>query len=356
MFFFIPCQVGAERVLKAEIAELYHFNSAFSRPGFVTFKVPDELSSYDAIRETTSQVAERSIFARMVSFSLGKLSSENLVESVWGLVSPTQYFINRVHVFCRDEFVPGQNGFEPFVPAGLIELHREIVRLSPRPKFLGVDAEQFNRPAIAGETVLDVVQVDVDLFFVGVHFVKENSPIHALYSGGIIPIEFPADAVSRAWLKFEEGLRWSRFPIDSNSCCVDIGSSPGGGSQVLLSRGAEVWGVDPAEMSEIVLNNPRFKHIRGRINQTRRSLYKKVQWIIADMNVAPKYTLDVLEDVVKFNSKIRGMLFTLKLSQLELSRNIPQFLKRIKSWGFEKVKVKQLVFNRQEVMVAAKKQ
>jgi 23S rRNA (cytidine2498-2'-O)-methyltransferase len=224
----------------------------------------------------------------MVSFSLGKLSSENLVESIWRLVSQTEYFINRVHVFCRDDLMPGQNGFEPFVPSELIELHREIVLASPRPKFLGVGSDQFVHPASVGETVLDVVRVEDNLFFVGVHFVMKDSPIHVLYSGGIIPIQLPTDAVSRAWLKFEEGLRWSQFPIDANSCCVDIGASPGGGSQVLLARGAEVLGVDPAEISEVVLNNPKFKHIRGRINQTQRSLYKKAQWIIADMNVAPK--------------------------------------------------------------------
>jgi hypothetical protein len=49
------------------------------------------------------------------------------------------------------------------------------------------------------------------------------------------------------------------------------------------------------------------------------------------------------------------MLFTIKLSQLELAKNIPKFIKQIKSWGFENVQVKQLVFNRQEVTIAAKK-
>ncbi|MDR1477384.1 MAG: hypothetical protein LBJ00_00400 [Planctomycetaceae bacterium] len=444
MFLFIPCQVGCERVLKEEIRELYNFNSAFSRAGFVTFKVPDELCVDDGgetIRLLMTHLANNSIFARTVSIFLGKLymsgdfeipetehvtatsqsgcsrtkhtdhtslniSAENLVESIWQLisapkpaapigygissaVSQPKYFINRVHVFSRDCLMTGQNGFEPAVSSDLVELHSKLVSGCPFPKFLGVGSERFDQPAFVGETVLDVVRVDVDsytqvnskfpklnmetqqceavvqeqiltpipasVYFVGVHFVTEESPIHSLYSGGILPIQLPTDAVSRAWLKFEEGLRWSGISIDAGASCVDIGAAPGGGSQVLLSRGAIVLGVDPAEVAPIVLNNPNFKHIRGRINQTQRFLYKNVRWVIADINVAPKYTLDVLEDVLKYNSKINGMLFTLKLSTLELAKHIPQFVKRIRKWDFNNIKVKQLVFNRHEVMVAVKK-
>jgi 23S rRNA (cytidine2498-2'-O)-methyltransferase len=352
MFLFIPCQVGSERVLKDEIDLLYHFKSAFSSSGFVTFKVPDGLYSHEVIRGLMSQLVNRSVFSRMVSLSLGKLFSANLVESVWQLVLQSQYFINRIHVFCRDRFMPGQNGFEPSIPSDLRDLHSKLVLSYPYRKFLGVGGDQFEQPAFLTETVLDVVRVDVDLYFVGVHFVTSNSPLHIFYPGGIIPIQLPTDAVSRAWLKFEEGLRWSGLPIGAGACCVDIGAAPGGGSQVLLARGAEVLGVDPAEIAPVVLNNPKFKHIRGKINQTQRSLYKNVRWVIADVNVAPKYTLDVLEEMIKRNSKIKGMLFTLKLPQLELAKQIPQFLKRIRNWGFRNVQAKQLVFNRREIMVA----
>ncbi|MDR2345150.1 MAG: hypothetical protein LBE18_03710 [Planctomycetaceae bacterium] len=355
MFLFVPCQVGSERLLKDEISKFYNFNSAFSRSGFVTFKVSDELQSQDTIRAIMSQWLERSIFSRTVSIFIGKLPQANLVDSIWRLVSQSRYFINRVHVWGRDKFMPGQNGFEPNIPTDLIELHNGLVRNSPQPKFLGIDSNRFDQAAFIGETVLDVVRVEDDLYFAGVHFVTENSPIHVLYSGGIIPIQLPPEAVSRAWLKFEEGLQWAGFPIGEGSNCADIGASPGGGSQTLLSRGAKVLGVDPAVIAPSVLKNPNFKHIRGKINQTQRSLYKDVRWVIADINTAPKYTLDVLEDVIKYNSKIEGMLFTLKLLRLELVEQIPQFLQQIYKWGFKKIKIKQLVFNRQEIMAAVQK-
>ncbi|MDR2170266.1 MAG: hypothetical protein LBP59_09005 [Planctomycetaceae bacterium] len=354
MFIFISCQVGFERILREEVGELYQFNGAFSLPGFVTFKTPDDLKSHESIRKIISDIANRSIFARTVSISLGKLSSDDLVKSVWRLVSQSQYFINRIHVFCRDRFVPGQHGFEPCVPVELKELHGCLTASSPFPKFLSSDAGQFNQPAICGETVLDVVRIEDDLYFAGVHFVTDDAPVHVCYSGGIVPIQLPANAASRAWLKFEEGLWWSKFQIGKNSCCLDIGAAPGGGSQVLLSRGANVIGIDPAKIAENVLAHPNFKHIRGRINQTKRSLYKNAQWIIADINAAPKYTLDVLDDIAKYNQNINGMLFTLKLPQLNLIKQIPNFIKQIKKWGFKNIKTKQLVFNKQEIMIAAK--
>ncbi|MDR1924620.1 MAG: hypothetical protein LBQ66_09600 [Planctomycetaceae bacterium] len=363
MFFFVPCQVGVERVLKDEMRALFGFNSAFSRPGFVTFKVPDDNLSQEDCDDVISQVMVQSVFARTASISLGKVdakivdqtTSADFVKSVWQLVDSSKYFINRIHVFKRDRFMPGQNGFEPSITSDLVELHRELIAGAPHPKFFGMNSNQLEHPAFLSETVLDVVEVDESLYFVGVHFLADGLPIHAYYPGGIMPIRLPDNAVSRAWLKFEEGLRWAGFTIADRSCCVDIGAAPGGGSQVLLSRGAQVIGVDPAEIDPIVLNNPRFKHIRGRMNQTKHSLYKDAQWIIADINNAPKYTLDVLDDVTLKNPKIKGMLFTLKLPQWSLVPHIPEYIKRIRGWGFNEIQAKQLTFNRREITIAAQK-
>jgi 23S rRNA (cytidine2498-2'-O)-methyltransferase len=367
MFLFTSCQVGAETAFKAEIRRLFpNFRLSFSRPGFITFKVPDDLTE-----DIFADFLNRSVFARTAARSLGKINLEEnnigktetetkktetltlLADKIWTLAEENRIFVNRIHVFRRDPLPPGEKGFEPCLTPELQTLHHILTEHSPKPKFLGIHHNDPNYPAQPNETILSVAEIDSGYYFIGVHSVSEGLPIQSYYSGGIVPITIPDDAVSRAWLKFEEGLRWSGFPIGKGDCCLDIGASPGGGSQVLLSRGAKVLGIDPAEMDPIVLNHPDFTHIRSRISQTKRSLYRNIRWIIADINVAPNYTLDVLEELaIRKDIPLDGMLFTLKLFQWSFAEHLPLYIDRLQHWGFDDVRVKQLVFNRQELMVA----
>jgi 23S rRNA (cytidine2498-2'-O)-methyltransferase len=74
------------------------------------------------------------------------------------------------------------------------------------------------------------------------------------------------------------------------------------------------------------------------------------------MNVAPQYTLDTVEAIVAHPEvEIRGLLLTLKLLDWSLAAEIPNYLDRIRSWGYRDVKVRQLSHNRQEVCVCAQK-
>ena len=359
MFIFSTCQVGAEAVFKKEIARTFpDMRSAFARPGFVSFKSETMPENF----------MNRSVFARTAAVSLGKVETEQhdgLATEVWKIAAEHHLFVNRVHVFQRDPFPTGEHDFEPHVPPEFFGIHRQIIEQSPKVNFLGTGAEDIFHPAQSGETVLDVVRVEPNLFFVGTHTITtqtltDGSPIHARYSGGIPPIALPADVVSRAYLKFNEGFLWSGIVLGSGDRCLDIGASPGGCSQFLLrqsvgGQGVRVFGVDPGVIHPSVLTHPHFTHIRSRIKDTKRSVFRDIQWITADMNVAPNYTLDVLEEAIaKANGSVQGLLFTLKLTRWELADKLPMLLDRIRTWGFADVRMKQLVFNRQEVMVAVK--
>jgi 23S rRNA (cytidine2498-2'-O)-methyltransferase len=167
-------------------------------------------------------------------------------------------------------------------------------------------------------------------------------------------LALPAGAVSRAWLKMEEALRWSELPIPRGARVAEIGSAPGGASQALLARGFYVLGVDPAEMAPAVLEHPRFTHLRRRSTQVRRREFGKIRWLTADMNVAPNYTLDAVEAIVKHpRVSVRGLLLTLKLSAPDADEHIGEYLDRIRSWGYNLVRARQLQYNRREVCVAA---
>jgi 23S rRNA (cytidine2498-2'-O)-methyltransferase len=75
---------------------------------------------------------------------------------------------------------------------------------------------------------------------------------------------------------------------------------------------------------------------------------------MADMNVAPHYTLDAVEGIVTYREvNIRGMLLTLKLFEWQLADQLPECIERVRGWGYNRVQVRQLAHHRQEVCLAA---
>ncbi len=368
-FICLTCQRGAEPALKKEMARRRpDFRFSYSRPGFVTFKLPRLESTEERLALDVRALG--AIFARSCAHSIGRVADKNAdpdefdlnraVGRVWELAraafeTSDAPKIARLHVYERDRCDVGTRGFEPGLTDYAFEVHRALYDAAPdsfRASF-GPNADRLDAPGDPGEVCLDVAIVERNEFHVGFHRVSDA---HSRYPGGLFPLALPTDAASRAFLKFEEGLRWADFPIGIGSRCVDIGASPGGGSQALLARGAEVLGVDPAEIDPRVLANPNFTHLRGKINQLKRKLFRKSRWFLTDMNVAPDYTLDALEEIVNRDDiAARGLLFTLKFFEWKLADNIPEYIARVKSWGFNHVKARQLQFNRQEIMVAALK-
>ena len=340
-FLFFTCQVGAEGVLKAELARLRpEIRFAFSRPGFLTYKVPPRLDLPENFRL-------RAVFARSYGFAVGKASLA--ADEVWKIAPPGEY--RRIHVWPRDTAEPGRHGYEPGMTPEAVSLHEDLRRLCPNPAALAESDSDPDEPTEAGDLILDCVIVDPGVCWVGYH---RAGGFSSRWPGGILPLKLPEDAVSRAWLKMEEALRWSRLPIRAGNRVAEIGSAPGGASQALLSRGLLVTGIDPAEMSPVVLENPNFTHVRRRSTQVRRREFRKIRWLTADMNVAPNYTLDAVEAIVTYPEvNVRGMILTLKLSDWSLAQHIPEYLEHIRGWGYEVVRARQLLYNRQEICVAA---
>ncbi len=345
-FLFITCQVGAEGAVKTELARRYpDFRLAFSRPGFITFKLPEEHGLAD-------DFVLRSVFARSYGFSLGKCKGDDpdtLARGVWDVFGDRS--CDRIHVWQRDTAEPGQGGFEPWITPLAVEAADAIRRHCPDAEMLVDEIDRTDRPARFGQTVLDCVLVEPGEWWVGMHQVKSTS---AQWPGAIMPISLPADAVSRAWLKMEEALRWSLLPIPEGAHVAEIGSAPGGSVQALLARGFIVTGVDPAMMHPTVLKHENFTHIRRRASTVRRRDYRKVRWLTADINAVPKYTLDAVEAVVMDpRVSIRGLILTLKPPTWDLASNVPEYLDRINGWGFNVIRARQLVHNHREICVAA---
>jgi 23S rRNA (cytidine2498-2'-O)-methyltransferase len=384
-FLFVTCQVGAEKAVKAEIAKQWSdFRFAFSRPGFLTFKLPEE-------QFLAPDFDLASVFARTHGFSLGKVSldasalprgtslqpvlSEPSSEPVttkldsqpvdqsqsfssaplslaaqdfWSLLADRP--VRHIHVWERDRAEPGDHGFEPSITPAATAVYEGLRATCPRSERLA-PGNHLQQQAVLGDWVADCTLVEPHEWWVGFHRARS---VEARWPGGIPNLAMPAEAASRAWLKMEEALAWSQLPAAPGARFAEIGSSPGGASQSLLGRGYEVVGIDPAEMAPQVLNNPSFRHIRRRAIAVPRRAFRKVRWLTADMNVAPNFTLDAVEAIVVHPEvNIRGMLLTLKLPEWHLASEVPAYLARIRSWGFNLVRARQLAHNRREFCVAA---
>jgi 23S rRNA (cytidine2498-2'-O)-methyltransferase len=347
-FVLTTCQVGAERALKREIARIRPaWKFSYSRPGFVTFKLPQDESSVERSRVD-------SVFARARALSLGRAPGESpasRAEAVWRLAADSWaagFPLRHLHVWQRDRRPPGDRGFEPARTECALEAEVAIRQAAPNES---QRVSPLHSVVRRGEWVLDCILVEPDEWWVGAH--RVGCPA-SRWPGGMPPIEMPAEAVSRTFLKMEEALEWSKLPLKPSDRVVEIGSAPGGASQALLRRGLFVVGIDPADMHPAVLAHPAFEHWKMRGADVRKRRLAAVRWLTADMNVAPNYTLDTVEGIVTHRQvHIRGLLLTLKLIDWKMADDLPQWLGRIQSWGFPKIAARQLTHNRQEVCVCA---
>ena len=351
-FVFASCQHGAESVLKRELSvRAPALRGAFSRPGFVTFKLDA------AAPPNVDEFALPAVFARTSGFSLGAVKGDRLREMVdqcWQLPELASFLKERplagLHVWQRDEREPGQRGFEPGQTPLAAEADEALRAASPieaiRPR-----PERSPAQTPRNRWVLDVILVEPNHWWVGCHRTASRA---ACWVGGVPQLELPEHAVSRAYLKMAEALAWSALPMSQGETVVELGCAPGGASQALLESGLAVIGVDPAMPAEEVLADPQFTHFRGRTLEVPRKLFRGVHWLAADMNVAPDYTLDAVEAAVKHPGiSIRGLLLTLKLPDWKLADELPALIERVKSWGYQDVRLRQLAFNRQEICLAA---
>jgi 23S rRNA (cytidine2498-2'-O)-methyltransferase len=376
-FILVTCQIGAEAAVKAELARKWPaFRFAYSRPGFLTFKLPTGAALAD-------DFDLHSVFARAYGFSMGKAVGETLAERLGHL---KQVLADRqfecLHVWQRDLHEPGYRGYEPAITELAKEADvaiRESVRLATSvaqeskekaqglkgtpSKFQSMEG-MANTATLArtnetpsstrpGQLVLDCVLVEPDEWWIGYH---RAASLASRWPGGLFAMELPSDAVSRAYRKMEEALAWSRMPLRAGEVWAEIGSAPGGASQALLNHGLRVIGIDPADMDPVVLANPSFTHCQKRGADVRRREFRPVTYLAADINVAPSYTLDTVENIVTHpDVGIRGLLLTLKLLDWKLADEVSGYLDRVRSWGYPQVRARQLHHNRQEICLAARR-
>jgi len=365
-FVFMTCRGGAEAVLKAEVARTDPaWRPAFTRPGFVTFKLPGETMLDDRTLETRHWT-----FAHAHGISLGRFKGESLgrlVEQVWKHDDLTAIACREpfsdIHVWQREAHVPGEQGYASVFTPLAEEVERALrggapaaaqaLREASEPPPSPTTRSRRRRASSRNSLVLDTVLVEPGEWWVGYHralLAQQRWP------GGAIPVRLPPHAVSRAYLKMEEALQWSSLPLAPDDEVVEIGCAPGGASQALLDRGLFVTGIDPADVDPQLVEHPRFRHLKKRGKDVRRKEFVDVRWLVADMNIAPSGTLDTVEAIVSHAGiAIRGMILTLKFAQWSDASQLPELVERVRAWGYRDIRVRQLVTGGTEVCLAALK-
>lgn len=350
----MTCRPGAEGALKTEVARGEpDWHPAFSRPAFVTFKCP-ESKPLDL-----RQLAERQwVFAHSHGVSLGRLKGSelsSLAAQMWQLEAVRLLVagqpLSDIHVWQRDVEIDDNSLESVGVTPLAIDIERAIRLSAPAscPKILAMPSQR--RATHRNGHVLDVVVIEPNVWCIGHHCAVT---LPQRWPGGAIPVAIPNHAVSRAYAKMEEALDWSGLPVAAGDECVELGCAPGGASQALLDRGLFVTGIDPAEVDPALIAHPRFRHLRQRSKEVRRSEFTGVRWLAADMNLAPNYTLDAVDAIVNHRTAaVRGLILTLKLSDWNAATALPALAARVHDWGYRDVRMRQLSTGGQEVCLVA---
>lgn len=363
-FATIVCAHGAEGLVKQSIAEA-GWRLAFSRPGLVTAK-----------HDSPHLAPPEGVFIRTSFRSLGMCRGETIapmLEQLHALVAehPRKFEPDHLHVFPKDRAAIGRFDFEP----GVDEISSQVARLiaaslvgpakddsshDDTGAMVGDDglasggetagSIPVNQPAAPMQTVLDVVLVEPGQWMVGYH--RSTSP-HSCWPGGVQPIEPKYPPISRAYYKAAEAIAWSGFDLRENDLAIEIGSAPGGACGRLLEMGLRVIGIDPAEMDPRIARHPKFEHVRARGGDLPRSRYAGARWMLVDSNVRPDQTLTTVENIVQHPAtSFEGLLLTMKIGGYPHADRIEKWIRRIKGWGTESIRVKQLARNKVEVCFA----
>ena len=341
-FIYLTCQVGSEALCKKEIADSQpEWKFAFSRPGFITFKLPEN-------HKVSPRFTLQSTFARTYGWSIGNTKFvepsgiEDLIKA-----DPELADAGHLHVWQRDKTVPGRNGFEP----GQSKVATEVGNVLAK-KFSFTRPPQINRRAQPEDLVLDVAMVEPDWWWFGWHYATTRPQ---QWPGGI-PIFDVTPKISRAYYKLKEAFLWAGIQVKPGDHCAEIGAAPGGAVQLMLELGGKVMAIDPAKLDEELDDAEGLTYVRKRGREVRKRDFRNVRWLVADMSAAPKFTLDTLEDIVTNDQvDVSGVVITLKLSDKGLAKELDHYRQRVRGWGLGVVKTRQLAFNRQEICLVGVK-
>ncbi len=168
--------------------------------------------------------------------------------------------------------------------------------------------------------------------------------------GGFSRQRFDALAPSRSYLKMEESLDRMPEPPQSGESVVDLGAAPGGWTYSFLKRGCHVTAVDHGPM-KLPPSQPGWGTVRHlRENGITFEPDIKVDWLVADMLIAPGVALGLLRRWTA-TTRARNIICNIKLPQENPWLAIEPIEKMLQDQQTYRWSIKQLYHDRREVTV-----
>lgn len=308
------------------------WRAGFSRPGLVTWSLPDTNSP--GLHPTPAP----SLFAHAHGWSLGLCPTEEVPARLDSYLKTLPKALKiRLHCYARS-VSPTREGPNPLLPVAA----QLQTSLQERPIFF---KETSGKP---GDVVLSLVVVDVGTVLFGWHVAGAG---HAPWPGGDPGLTAPTDVPSRAWLKFEEAMRWHPAgEMRGNQTAVEIGCAPGGTARAMTARGVRVIGIEPAAMAPGL----GIEQIRKPARAVERSeLPRAFDWLLIDINDNPGAAIRLALRFAGYSSRRPALLLTLKTADWAAWKEIPNWSRRLTAAGFTRITARQLYHGRREIVLMA---
>lgn len=322
-FVYFICNNGSANLLKEELKKKHpYFNVAFSRQSFLTFKRSDG-------RESSLNFNPSCIFARAFGISLGKGKRGEIGQVLQSELKPAfkgEYVLHEWSLVEGESFT-----FRP-----------ELEEILPLKKAVFPEID---------DHIIDIIKTGENDFFLGL---RKLTHWQTPFVGGTPDFSLPEKAPSRAWLKTEEALRWTRANLQPGEVVLEIGSAPGGSVYNFLNRNLKVYGVDTGAMDPICLNSPLYTHLNLTMQKVEAKILKDpIHWLALDINQKPAYALRELRRLIPLVKKdLKGLFLTFKLTDADSIKRLDGNIRELQEFGL-KVQGTQLFHNRNEAFFYA---
>lgn len=147
------------------------------------------------------------------------------------------------------------------------------------------------------------------------------------------------EPICRSYHKLSESLSSLNL---KNLVALDVGSSPGGWTEYLLSQNVEkVISVDPGNMSE-KLDEKRYTHLKMKFEESLPQIKSalgenKIDILVCDANVNPHQTFVFLKTALQLLNEECIINLTLKLTNGK--ENLEEFKEEVRGLGFEDLEI-----------------